>query len=278
MRIDSHQHFWQVERGDYGWITPELPTLYRDFLPETLEVHLDQHRFNGSIVVQAAATVAESEFILKLAAHHDRILGVVAWLDLEDPEYPTVLARYLTHPKFVGVRVMIQSMEDSDIILHSPYIEAIRDLADRNIPVDLLMKANQLASVAALLHSVPHLHAVIDHIGKPEIASGVFTPWSDFIAIIASYPNVYCKLSGMVTEADHDSWKIEQFTPYIRHVLDCFGPKRILFGSDWPVCLLAASYDEVIGLADVAAAYLSSEEQKALFYGGNAAVFYRLMG
>lgn len=274
--IDAHQHYWSIERDDYGWLTPANTTLYRDYLPVDLEAHLAKHEMNGSIVVQAAQSIAETDYMLGLASEHSSILGVVGWLDLHAPDYIQQLERFRAHPKFVGIRIMIQEMKDSDEVLESSMLQAITDLADSGVPVDLLCTSNQLHSVVELLKRVPHLHAVIDHIAKPQIATQSFEPWRSQMAEIAANPGVYCKLSGMVTEADHQHWSTEQITPYIQHAIELFGYDRIMFGSDWPVCLLAASYDEVVGVLEQAIdSQLTSEDREKLF-GRNAAAFYRL--
>ena len=276
IRIDAHQHYWSVSRDDYGWLTPEIPLLYRDYLPADLEARLEQHQINGSIVVQAAQSIAETDFMLELAAQHARILGVVGWLDLYAPDYLEQLERFRAYPKFVGIRIMIQEMKDSNEVLQPEMLQAITAIADMGLPVDLLCTSNQLHSVVELLKRVPHLHAVIDHIAKPQIAAQAFEPWRSQMAEIAANPGICCKLSGMVTEADHQHWSSEQIIPYIRHAIDLFGYDRVMFGSDWPVCLLAASYDDVIGLLEQAVdAQVTPEEREKLF-GRNAAAFYRL--
>lgn len=275
MRIDAHQHYWNIERGNLGWLE-EGTVLYRSYLPEHLRPSLDKHDIGSTIVVQAESKHEETAFLLSLADQDPTIAGVVGWLDLESPAYREVYARFAEHPKFVGFRVMIQEMANANDVLQPTYIEALTFFADRKQPVDLLMRANQLDAVVALLERVPHLHAVIDHIGKPFIAAGELEPWQAQLRTIAGNANIYCKLSGMVTEADHNAWNKDQFGAYIRHAIDCFGPERVMFGSDWPVCLLAASYDQCIDVleSNLPASY-GSFERKALF-GGNAAAFYRL--
>jgi L-fuconolactonase len=276
MRLDAHQHYWAIERGDYGWITPELPVLYRDYLPEHLAPHLQRHKLDGSIVVQAAPTLAETEFLLELAKDEPSIKGVVAWLDLADPKYHEHYARFERHPKLVGFRVMIQEMADATRILEPDFVKALAYFADKGTPVDLLLTSQQLAPVVKLLELVPGLHAVIDHIAKPPIASGSLEPWRTQLAEIAAHRNIYCKLSGMVTEAEHKTWKPEQFTAFIRHTLAVFGPQRVMFGSDWPVCLLAASYDDVMAVLEQALPEEWTEEDRERLFGLNAKEFYRL--
>jgi L-fuconolactonase len=275
-RIDAHQHYWSMDRDDYGWITPELPMLYRDFLPDDLSVHLAGQNINGTIVVQAAATLAETEYILGLADRSDSIVGVVGWLNLHDPAYKQHLADFLQNPKFVGIRLMIQEMKDANEVLDSDLIEAIRYLASLELPVDLLLTSKQLPAVIRLLELVPDLRGVIDHIAKPQIADGHLEPWKSQLAQIAANPRIYCKLSGMVTEADHQRWRTDDLKPYIQHAIEIFGPKRIMFGSDWPVCLLAASYSQVVEALEQSLPPNWSAELREDLFGGNAAAFYKL--
>ncbi|WP_068787009.1 amidohydrolase family protein [Paenibacillus phocaensis] len=276
MRIDAHQHFWKIDRDDYGWITPELPVLFRDYGPSDLEPHLQKHGIGKSILVQAAPTLEETEFILELSEQADFIAGVVGWLDLADSSYRKQYERLCEHPKFIGFRVMIQEMEDPNLVLSSAYVEALSYFAEQDVPIDLLVLANQLPQLVRLLERVPQLRGVVDHLAKPPIASGVIEPWRSHMSEIARHPKIYCKLSGMVTEAGRQGWKKEDFTAYVRETLDLFGPERVMFGSDWPVCLLAATYDEVVDLFRYTVQdRLSPEETEAVF-GSNAAKFYKL--
>ncbi|MDG0813317.1 amidohydrolase family protein [Cohnella rhizosphaerae] len=276
MRIDAHQHYWKIDRGDYGWLTPDIPVLHKDFLPDDLKPRLDAHRLDGSVVVQAAPTPEETDYLLALAARDESIKGVVGYLDLADDRHAEHYERFVRHPKFVGFRLMIQDMPDAGVILAPSYIEALRSYAQRGAAVDLLVKSDQLEPLIELVEQVPGLRGVIDHIAKPRIAEGLMTPWDRQIAQLASHPNLYCKLSGMVTEADHADWKAEQFIPYVRHALDCFGPDRVMFGSDWPVCLLAAGYDEVVDVLERALPDTWGTAEREKLYGRNAQAFYRL--
>ncbi|MFC5470490.1 amidohydrolase family protein [Cohnella suwonensis] len=275
-RIDAHQHFWKIERGDYGWITPELPVLHRDYLPGDLRPHLEKHRLDGSIAVQAAPTLEETAYLLSLAESDDSVLGVVGWLDLQDPRHMEYYESFASHPKYVGFRIMIQEMPDAGAVLEPAFVEGLRAYASRGVPVDLLVTAGQLEPVIELVRQVPGLRGVIDHIAKPRIKEGVEEPWRGQIERLASFPNLYCKLSGMTTEADREAWRPEQFAPYVRHVLECFGPDRVMYGSDWPVCLLAATYDEVVGVLESALPDSWGETEKKKLYGLNAKEFYRL--
>lgn len=276
MRIDAHQHFWKLDRGDYDWITPELAPLHRDYLPEHLARHLGRHRIDGTIAVQAAQTLEETEYLLSLAERNDSILGVVGWLDLADPAHPDHFQRFSRHPKFVGFRIMIQEMPDAGAVLEPDFVKALNRFAERDVPVDLLVRAHQLEPLIKLVERTPGLRGVVDHIAKPRIAEGILEPWRTQMAQLAAHPNLYCKLSGMVTEADHAGWKPDDFTAYIRHALELFGPERVMFGSDWPVCLLAADYDQVIDVLERALPQAWTERERAQLFGLNAKRFYKL--
>ncbi|QJD83166.1 amidohydrolase family protein [Cohnella herbarum] len=275
MRMDAHQHYWKIERNDYGWITPSIPLLYRDYLPEHLAPHLKDHRLDGTIVVQAAPTVAETEYLLSLADSDDTIIGVVGWLDLNDPNHRTHYERFRRHSKFVGFRVMIQEMPDANAILEPHFVEALCSYAEESVPIDLLVLSHQLEPLAKLLELVPGLRGVVNHIAKPLISEEIVEPWYSQMQDIAKHPNIYCKLSGMVTEADHRNWKPEQLVPYIRRMLDLFGSDRVMFGSDWPVCLLAGSYDEVVDVLELALPASWGQNEREKLYGGNAKEFYQ---
>jgi L-fuconolactonase len=276
VRIDAHQHYWSISRNDYGWITPELPVLYRDYLPEDLEVHLQKYKRDGTIVVQAAPTLRETEYLLTLASRSNSILGVVGWLDLFDPSHQEHFDRFREHAKFVGFRIMIQDMPDASRVMEMPFVEALQRYAKLHIPVDLLVKSEQLDVLNELLDAVPGLRGVIDHVGKPRIKDRIFESWAAQIERASRHPNIYCKLSGMVTEADHQAWEPDDLQYYIQHVIHSFGVERILFGTDWPVCLLAASYDEVVDVLECAVPESWGEQERANLFGENARRFYKL--
>jgi len=265
-----------MSRSDYGWITPDLPTLYRDFMPEDLDYHLKKHHIDGTIVVQAAPTIQETEYLFTLADRSDSIIGVVGWLDLFDPFHQVHYDRYRQHPKFVGFRLMIQDMPDASRVLERSFVKALQEYARLDVPVDLLVTSNQLAVLNELLDAVPDLRGVIDHIGKPQIAEGEIEIWAAHLERAAKHPSIYCKLSGMVTEADHHTWRLEHFNPYIEHALHVFGEDRVMFGTDWPVCLLAASYDEVVEVLEGNLPQGWGEQERAKLFGDNAKRFYKL--
>ncbi|MBD2845643.1 amidohydrolase family protein [Paenibacillus sp. IB182496] len=276
MRIDAHQHYWKLSRGDYGWLSPQMPTLYRDYLPADLQPSLAAHRIDGTIAVQAAQTLEETDYLLELAEREPSILGVVGWLDPADPACVAHYERHSRHPKYVGFRIMIQELADAETILEPGYVARLRELAQRDAPIDLLVLAHQLDPLVRLLDQIPELRGVVDHLAKPPIAAGELEPWRSRMAEIAAHPGIYCKLSGMVTEADHDGWRPEDLTPYVRAVWELFGPERVMYGSDWPVCLLASSYDRLAEALEQALPEGLSAAQRGALYGGNAAAFYKL--
>ncbi|WP_426446221.1 amidohydrolase family protein [Paenibacillus sp. S-38] len=276
MKIDAHQHYWSIARGDYGWITPELPLMNRDYLPEMLEAHLKRHGIERTIVVQAAQTIAETEFLLELSERTESVAGVVGWLDLFDPGHREQYETLSRHPKLVGFRIMIQELADASAVLEDGFVEALTYYAELDVPVDLLVLPHQLDVLVELADRVPGLRGVIDHLGKPPIASGRLDPWREQLQRLAAHPNLYCKLSGMVTEADHQAWRTGDFQPYVHHVIESFGPKRVMFGSDWPVCLLAADYDQVVQVLERSLPQGLTEEDRSGLYGNNAAEFYKL--
>ncbi|MCG7384666.1 amidohydrolase family protein [Paenibacillus sp. ACRRY] len=275
MRIDAHQHYWSITRQDYGWINEELPILYRDFLPEDYGIHLIKHDIDGSIVVQAAPTIEETEYLLELANLSDSILGVVGWIDLFT-SHKEQFKRFCKHKKFVGFRIMMQEMSDVSRVLEQSYLEALKYYEALDLPIDILVKENQLGVLNELLREVPDLRAVINHIGKPRIKEQVFEPWEHLMGEIAKHPKIHCKISGMVTEADHHNWEIGNFKPYIEYILRIFGPERIMFGSDWPVCLQAASYDDVLSILHNSIPQSWIEENSSGLFGENARKFYKL--
>lgn len=247
MIIDAHQHFWQLERGDYGWLTPELSVLYRDFMPNDLTPILRAQGIDGTILVQAAPTVEESEFLLSLAATNPFILGVVGWVDFTSPAAAGEIARCAAHPKLVGLRPMIQDINDDDWMLRKDLAPAFNAMLAHDLAFDALVLPRHLSRLHELRARYPRLRIVIDHGAKPMIAAGHFDSWARDMASIAQGGDTYCKLSGLLTEAGPD-WSITQVTPYIDHLLKIFGRERLIWGSDWPVLTLAASYERWLSL------------------------------
>ncbi|MFD0716995.1 amidohydrolase family protein [Paenibacillus sp. GCM10027626] len=275
MNIDAHQHYWQPARGDYGWLQPASGCLYADFMPEQLKPLLTRHQFDRSIIVQAAPTVAETEFLLAIAAKEDTVAGVVGWLDLTARDFIGQWERLLENPRFVGLRPMIQDLP-SEWILRERVVEHLRILADAGFPLDLQANPRHLPYLLRLFEQVPHLRAVVDHLAKPNIEDGAMEPWAAQMTAIAAYPNTMCKLSGMVPERQNASWSTASIVPFAAHAIAIFGAERVMFGSDWPVCLLSASYDQVVELHEACLPAAWGEAERANVCGRNAARFYRL--
>ncbi len=276
MRIDGHQHFWRADRVDYHWMDASVSILCRDYLPADLRLHLAKHAIDRTILVQAAQTVAETDFLLELAEENDFIAGVVGWLDMDSADFPSQFARYRQNPKFIGLRPMLQDIPDDAWILRPQVLKSFQLVTESDFPFEFLTYTRHLPFVLQALEAAGPVRAVIDHISKPDIRSHKLEPWKVYIAQLAQHQNLYCKLSGMITEADHRNWSAETLRPYIDHVADCFGWDRVIFGSDWPVCLLAGSYDDVIQvLKDVLGPRMDETAERNLF-GGNAARFYKL--
>lgn len=273
-RIDAHQHFWSVARGDYSWLDPADPVLGRDYRPADLAPLLARHRIDATVLVQAAPTAAETDYMLGIADATHWVSGVVGWVDFEDPGERRRLEHYAAHPKLVGVRPMIQDIADPDWMLRPDIDWAFRALVGLDLAFDALGFPRHLDNFLRLFGRHPDLRIVVDHCLKPDIAGGGFDAWAAGIARIAAETPAACKLSGLVTEAG-PGWTAAALRPYADHVLACFGPQRLLWGSDWPVCTLAASYDAWLAAAEALTAGLPAADRDAVF-GGNAARFYRL--
>lgn len=256
-------------------MTPDLPVLYRDFMPEDLLPILKQFNFDKTIVVQAAQTVAETDFLLDLATKYEFIAGVVGWLDLESPRFTTDFDRYRKNAKFVGLRPMLQDLPDDAWICRPQVLKSLEIIAEANFPFEFLTHTRHLPHVLQVLETIPTLRAVIDHISKPNIKARNMEPWKSLMSKAASHPNLFCKVSGMITEADLKDWKVEDIRPYVEHVVECFGWDRILYGSDWPVCLLAGEYGNVYDALRQALAHSLTGEREAKLFGGNAERFYQ---
>lgn len=274
LRIDAHQHFWRYDPNTHAWIDDSMATLRRDFLPADLTPLLEAAGFDGSIAVQAQTNVAETYWLLALAAEHDVIRGVVGWVDLCASSISDDLARLSQNPRFVGVRHVIQS-EPVGFMARDDFRRGIAVLADVGVAYDVLVYERQLGETLDLVRAFPRQRFVIDHIAKPDIKNGSFDSWRNGIEALAGEPNTWCKLSGMVTETDWSAWAPGTFTPYLDVVVQSFGPGRCMIGSDWPVCTLAGAYSSVVGVVADYASQLSPSE-RAMVMGGAAAGFYRL--
>lgn len=279
MKIDAHQHFWQPVRGDYHWMPQDNATLNRAYAPHDLAQILAAHDIDGTVLVQAAATLHETEYMLGLADASPFVKGVVGWIDFEDPSHLKHLERFAQHPKFLGVRPMIQDIPDVDWMLREDVQWAYAALIDLDLTFDALGFAQHIPNFLTIAQRYPALRVVYDHAMKPQIrdqraGKDIFPAWAEGMRRLAQETSGMCKLSGLVTEAD-DAWQVEDLAPFTAHVLEVFGPDRVMWGSDWPVCRLQAEYDVWYAAAQTLTKGLSADEQAAVF-GGSAARFYRL--
>ncbi len=275
-KIDAHQHFWQLFRGDYDWLTNDLEVLYQDFLPDDLKSILKSCNIDGTVVVQAAATVAETEFLLSLAEKYPFIKGVVGWIDMESEQAIADLIRLARHPAFKGIRPMIQDIDDPKWMLRSELAPVYQKLIELNLTFDALVLPIHLDALNELLQRYPTLQVVIDHGAKPAIANGWKSnlQWCDKLQRIAKDTNAYCKLSGLVTEAG-GNLDYDNIARYIEHILNTFGSDRVMWGSDWPVVKLACEYQDWLLISEQTIALLPEQQQQKIYYD-NAMKFYQL--
>ncbi len=277
-RIDAHQHFWQIARGDYDWMTDDVAAIRHDILPPDLEPVLQRHRIGGTVVVQAAATVAETDFLLGLAQDHAFIKGVVGWADLCDVQAPEVLERLAGIPKLKGLRPMLQDIDDTRWIADARVMTNLQAMADVGLRLDALVTPRHLDVLAEVAAQLPSLPIVIDHCAKPVIRAGADAGdiWRRGMARLAEFPHIMCKVSGLANEAG-PHWSADSLQPVVDHVLSVFGPDRVMWGSDWPVLNLAGDYDAWVAASDQLFSGLSAPD-KAAVYGGTARRFYGITG
>jgi L-fuconolactonase len=275
MKIDSHQHFWIYNKLEYDWIDESMSTIRRDFLPVHLAEELKKNQFDGSVAVQARQSIEETEWLLRLAETNQIIKGVVGWVDLQSPNIYDQLKKYAAHPKFVGVRHVVQGEPDDDFILRPGFNEGISLLKEFNLTFDILIFPKHLPYAITFAEQHPDITFILDHIAKPSIKTGEISIWKENIRKLAKFPNMYCKVSGMVTEASWVNWKPDDFKPYLDTIFSAFGSERIMIGSDWPVCLVAGNYPEIISIVSD---YISnlSDSQKNNILGNNAIKIYNL--
>lgn len=272
MKIDAHQHFWRYDAAQYPWIPAGSP-LHRDWLPADLAKLQAPLGFDGSVAVQARQGIEESDWLLGLADADPRVKAVIGWVDLRSPDVAKDLERLARHPRFAGVRHVVQDEPDDDFMIRPDFLRGISLLRQFGLTYDILIYPRQLPAALRLVAQFPEQPFVLDHIAKPGIKDGAMSPWREQIRELARSENVLCKVSGMVTEADHRAWKASDFRPYLDVVFEAFGPSRLMWGSDWPVCLFAAGYEQCLELVSDYAGTLSAADRAGLF-GGNCARFY----
>ncbi|MBS0001047.1 MAG: amidohydrolase family protein [Cyclobacteriaceae bacterium] len=263
-KIDAHQHFWNYNENEYSWIDNRLGMLKRDFKPENLKEELDDNGFSGSVAIQARQTVEETRWLLSLARQYDFIKTVVGWIDLQSEKIEEHLIEFTGERKFAGVRHVIQDEKDINFMLKKDFLQGISYLQDYGLTYDLLIYPRHLKVANQFVSKFPEMKFVVDHLAKPSIKEGITEPWANDIRILARNGNVFCKLSGMVTEADWAKWKPADFSPYMDVILDAFGPERIMLGSDWPVCLAAGTYRSVVNLVLEYIRRFSADEQQKI--------------
>jgi L-fuconolactonase len=272
MRIDAHQHFWKIDRGDYGWLTPAKGPIYRDFGPADLALHLAKHGIDRSLLVQAAATEAETRYMLDIARTTPSVSGVVGWADMAAPDGAARVAALASDPLLVGLRPMLQDIADDDWLLQPALAPAVAAMKAAGLVYDALARPRHLSRVLVFADRHPDIPIVVDHGAKPFIRERRLDPWRADIAALAARPNVTCKFSGLANEAAQD-WTAGDLAPYVAHIFKVFGPGRVMWGSDWPVVILGGGYDRWRAAAEELTAGLTPAERDAVF-GGNAARVY----
>lgn len=278
MIIDAHQHFWNLDLLEYSWLVPEYGALYRSFEPRELEPLLKAAAVDKTVLVQAANSYDDTNYMLRQAAEFDWIAGVVGWVPLDNPREAAAMLdrKYTKHPKFVGMRHLIHEEQDSKWLVRPLVLESLALLAERELSFDVVsVLPEQLKLVPQIAEKLPKLKLVIDHLSKPPIKDKAWEPWASIIADCASYPNVYAKISGLNTAADWASWSAADLQPYIDHVLTHFSSDRLMFGSDWPVAILAGDYQKVKDETAKAIAHLEQSEREAI-WAKTAIAFYGL--
>ena len=275
VRIDAHQHFWRYDPREYGWIDDSMAALRRDFLPADLQGEMSSAGVDACVAVQARQTLEETRWLLALADEHPFIAGVVGWVDLQAPDARAQIERYAAHPKLVGLRHIVQSEPDDRFLLRPEFTRGLAMLGELGLAYDFLVYSRHLPAATELASRFAGQRFVLDHLAKPDIRGGEIRAWSADVRKLAACPNVWCKLSGLVTEADWAAWKPEQLRPYLDVAFDCFGFERLMIGSDWPVCTVASDYARTIAVVVEYLADRPANERDAVL-GGNAQRFWKL--
>jgi len=275
LKIDSHQHFWKYDAVRHSWLNDEMKALRQDFMPEHLKPLLETNGIDGCMLVQVDQTLEENDFQLQNAANNDFVKGVVGWVDLQAADISEQLERLAEFEKLKGFRHILQGESDRALMLKPAFLNGISKLQQFGLTYDILIFPDQLTYAKELVARFPDQLFVLDHIAKPDIKNGIMAEWKAGIQELAKYDNVYCKVSGMVTEANWNEWTEGDFIPYLDVIFEAFGTNRLMFGSDWPVCLVAANYEQVLSITANYVSQFSPYEQQ-LFWGGNAIKFYNL--
>jgi L-fuconolactonase len=276
MKIDAHVHFWRYDPEEYGWIDQSMAALQRDFLPAGLKSAMDRAGVEACVAVQARQSIEETRWLLDLADAHPFIAGVVGWVDLQSDEAGAQIEPFGRNPRLVGLRHIVQSEPDDRFLLRPAFCRGIAMLEDLDLAYDILIYPKHLAVAAEFVARFKRQRFVIDHLAKPDVRSGEFREWSKGLRRLAAFPNVYCKLSGLVTEADWGRWTAGQLRPYLDAAFECFGAHRLMAGSDWPVCTVAADYGRTWAIVNDYLRDRPSEERDAVL-GGSAQRFWRFV-
>lgn len=274
-KIDSHQHFWKYNEQTHSWIDDEMAVIRRDFLPADIKSEFERNQIDACVAVQADQSLEENDFLLNLSKENNFINAIVGWVDFRSADLVSQLEKYAEEPLMKGFRHIVQGEEDPNFLLRANFLNGIKKLQRFDYTYDILVFPHQLGAVLEFVKKFPNQKFIIDHIAKPYIKDGFFDGWALSMREIGACENVYCKISGMVTEADYAHWNYSQLRPYLSLILESFGTKRICFGSDWPVCLVAADYSEIVSIAKKFASEFSESEQED-FWGNNAIRFYNI--
>lgn len=264
--IDSHNHFWKYNKSEFEWIDDSMKNIRQDFLPENLKKEINETGIEGVISVQARQNIEETDWLLNIAVENDFIYGIVGWLPLIDPKIEALLEKYSSDPYLKGIRHVVHDEEDSDYILRKDFNMGIKLLKNFNLVYDILIFEKHLSQTISFVDQNPNQHFVLDHIAKPLIRHNILSPWKEQITELSKRENVFCKLSGLVTEADTNNWTEDQLTIYFDVVLEAFGPDKIMFGSDWPVCLVACEYKQWLDVVKKIIGKLSDNEQDKILF------------
>ena len=275
MRVDAHQHFWKYNPAEYEWIDDSMVAIRRDFLPEDLELELERNKFHGSVAVQARQTLEETRWLLELAEGSSKIFGVVGWVDLCSADVRAQVSVLARNRKLVGIRHIVQSEPDDRFLLRQDFARGITTLEEFDLAYDILIYTKHLPVAAEFVERFPKQRFVLDHLAKPAIKLQEIESWAAGVRRLAAFPNVFCKLSGLVTEADWQRWKPEDITPYLDIAFATFGASRLMIGSDWPVCLVAGSYSRTLDVVKNYLQFYPAETRDAVL-GENAGRFWRL--